>query len=323
MEQLKSILAVIERHDRAPDVLARAIILARHFGARVELFMCDADSAEMPRHAQDALGPEEARRERLGAAMRFLESLRQSVMTDDIPIALDAACESPLYEGIVRKVLRSTPDIVVKGVSDNSSNPYSALDSNDLQLVRTCPAPLLLVQGSQWDAWPRLAALVDISEVETAGLARTVFQTASFIARGSAGELDIVYGEGAARTDNVAANVDARKELRALAEEFGIAEERQHFVKGEPGEVLQQFTLGRTCDVLILSAWTYCRALTALVGTKGARLLSTVDCDYLLVKPDRYAGAHAPARGGHDAVRFGSSGAVSSGANATAARCGE
>ena len=47
-------------------------------------------------------------------ARRYLSDLRAQGGADDPEITIDAQCESALYESVVRKVLRSGHDMVIK-----------------------------------------------------------------------------------------------------------------------------------------------------------------------------------------------------------------
>jgi len=286
---VRSILVVIDRQGRAHDVLARAVMLARHFDARLELFLCDAEPAYALRHLYDARGAEQAQGACLADARRYLESLAGAFVAQDVPLSIDAACESPLYEGIVRKVLRSSPDLVMKcvggaGASEPGPPKRARLEANDWQLVRACPVPLLLVRGSPWQARPRIAAAVDVSGRESLELTRSILRAAQCIARGCAGDLDILYGEREPEMPPKAQRV-----LTGLARDFGVSDERVHVVHGEPLETLPRLAAEGAYDVLALGALSHRRALAAMVGTLTGRLLDTVDCDFLLVKSGAFS----------------------------------
>ena len=288
---MKSILVVVERRDRAHDTLARAVMLARHLGARLELFLCDAEPAYVLRHLYDARGAEEARQSCLASARHYLESLCHSVVAEDVRISIDVACESPLYKGILHKVLQMCPDLVIKGAGGGSANGdrparSRALDVNDWQLVRTCPVPLLLVRGAPWGPRPQIGAAVDVSEEETPGLVRAILQMAGCIARSCNGDLDVLYGSGPTGAEGTKEQAGARRALQALADEFGVAGDRIHVVPGDPGEALPRFASEREYDLLALGALTHRSTLAALEGALTGRLLDTLDCDFLLVKPD-------------------------------------
>ena len=159
MKTVNSILVVVDRSPAAADATAKAVLLARQLGARVELFMCDAERAYALSQAYIPTGVEEARQACIADTHRYLEALRQSAAAADVSISIDAGCHSPLYESIVRKVLRERPDLVIKNVAGTSCR----LDTTDWQLMRTCPATLLLTRGRPWQSPPRFAAAVDAS----------------------------------------------------------------------------------------------------------------------------------------------------------------
>src|SRR6185312_16556674 len=94
---------------------------------------------------------------------RYLDRLRDVAVGAGVPITVDAACESPLYAAIVHKVLRSASDLVIKSAVSADPRRRFALDANDWQLMRACPATLLLSRGKSWQACPRFIAAVDVS----------------------------------------------------------------------------------------------------------------------------------------------------------------
>lgn len=286
MEKLTSILVVIERGAAPHHALRKACVLARHFGARLELFLCDAEHAYTLRHSYDRDGVAEARNACIGDGRLFLDALRKSLGAADIDIQLDAACESPLHEGIVHKVLRSRPDMVVK-----SLGPF--LTAADWHLIRTCPVPLMLARGNTWQPQPKFAAAVDVSGEETPGLARTILHVAGYLSLGCAGVLEMFHGA------RLQAPETARAALRELAFEFRLAPERVHLLEGEPAKILPHFAAERQYDVVVMGALTHRPALTALVGTLTGTLVDSLACDIVFIKPATFAcplAAAPPAR---------------------------
>jgi universal stress protein E len=294
MDKLDKILVVVDPLDATQQVLAKSIVLARHFGARLELFLCDSEHAYALEHAYDSTGVERARQTCLANARRFLEAVRGSVAASDVEIQVDVACESPLYTGVVRKVLRSSPDLVVKCVGREQHGRLT-LDANEWQLARACPAPLMFTRGRPWHAQPRFAAAVDVSEEETEGLASTVLSMAEFLARGCQAKLDALYSE---RPDTDAARHAARmRVLSALAAQHQIAGSRVHVLTGEPETKLPGFLASGAYDVLVIGALTRRPALTSLVGTLTGRLIDELACDFVLVRPESSPRAWAAAHG--------------------------
>ena len=123
MNKLTRILAVLDGTDADALIMAKSVALAHQHGAALELFLCDAQRAYALVRSYDQSGVEQARDKCARDWRRYLECLRDVAVGADVPICVDAVCESPLYEGIVRKVVRSQCDLVIKNAV--SAHPIS------------------------------------------------------------------------------------------------------------------------------------------------------------------------------------------------------
>jgi hypothetical protein len=72
VDKLNSILAVIDSADESLHVVLTAMVLARHFGARLELLLCNSESAFALRHAAGCAGD-------AAAVLRFARSVRPQI----------------------------------------------------------------------------------------------------------------------------------------------------------------------------------------------------------------------------------------------------
>jgi universal stress protein E len=298
MDKLTSILVVTNRSNADGTLLAKAVLLARRVGARIHLFHCDAELAHVLRHSYDTQETEKAWQASVCDHRCYLEALRASMHAPDLDISLDAACDSPLYEGIIKKVLTLRPDLVMKNPSGTHPLRRFALDSNDWQLMRACPVTLMLVRGKIWADPPRFAALVDMSVQETPHLAEAIVHTSEYFALGCQGELDVVYSE---RDEGGPESTERAAALDRLVREYRIGAQHIHVLSGDPDVALPDFA-GKQCyDALVLGALTHRKGIAALVGTLTSRLVDAIDCDFILVKgatrdrPDTDAGDLAPA----------------------------
>lgn len=281
MDKLTSILVVTSRSNADGALFAKAVLLARRVGARIHLFHCDAGLAHVLRHSYDTEDAEKAWRASVSEHRGYLEALRASMQAPELDISIDAACESPLYEGIVRKVLAIRPDLVMKSASGTHPLRRFALDSNDWQLMRACPVTLMLVRGKTWAEPPRFAALVDVSVQETPHLAQTIVHASEYFALGCQGELDLVYSE---RDEGEPERTERAAALGRLAREYRIGTEHVHVLNGDPDVMLPDFAAKQCYDALVLGALTHRKGIAALVGTLTGRLVDVLDCDFILVK---------------------------------------
>jgi hypothetical protein len=183
MRDLRSILVVVDRSPRDAVVIDKALALARLFSAHLELFLCDAEHEYALRHSYDSTLTETSRAQCLADAGNYLSSLRLQLLNEigaqESPaITCDTACVSPLYEGILQKIAKCAPDLVMKSPAGDHPHERLMLSDNDWQLARTCPVPLMLVNRQPWSDPPRLAVAVDVSASETPGLARAIVHMA-------------------------------------------------------------------------------------------------------------------------------------------------
>lgn len=283
MKSVKSILVVVERSPAAQDAVAKAVLLARQCKARVELFMCDAERGYALAQAYVPQGVEEARQACIVDAHQYLEALKRSAAAPDVNIATDAGCESPLYESIVRKALRERPDLVIKNVTGTPCR----LDATDWQLMRTCPATLMLTRGRRWQSRPRLAAAIDASEAESAGLARDILQAAELLTGCLGGGLDVLYAEPIEMGDDE--RESGNRALHELVSKFPEISAEVHILAGTPEVSLPGFAKRHSYDAMLLGALTHRPGVTAQVGTLTSRLVDALECDFILVKPNTYS----------------------------------
>lgn len=286
MKSISSILVVIDRGPAAADAVAKAVHLAESFGAKIELFMCEGEKAYALSQAYVPTGVDEARRSCIESAHHYLENLRRSLGSKRVPITIDAQCESPLYESIVRKVMREKPDLVIKCGSAVSGRAKAGFDATDWQLMRTCPAALMLTRGRPWASPPRFAAAVDVSGSESAGFAQHIAQDARLLADGSGGSLEILYAESPDLGDEE--REAGSKTLEALAVSVTGSATGSRTLAGNPEVSLPVFARRHDYDAVVLGALTHRQGVTAQVGTLTSRLVDALECDFILVKPHAY-----------------------------------
>ena len=297
MKDLTSILVVLDRSPRDTPLVTKALLLARELNARIELFSCDAEHEYALQHAADQHGPGTARQNSVADLYDYLRRLSHLVTAQNVAVTIEVVCERPLHEGIVHKVFKSCPDLVMKAAGGEPSAGRPTLDANDWQLVRTCPVPLLLGRGGAWSSRPRFAAAVDVSEAETPGLLERILRSAAYLSAGCRGELDLVFGE-CSGADAPSGKSHAAK-LRNLAKELHLGDDRVWTLTGDPAATLPAFAAKQHSDVLVLGALTHQTHPTTLVGTLTRKLMDTLDCDFLLLRPGRF---EFPVRGQNDAV---------------------
>lgn len=281
MEKINSILVIVERSNSDLSLLKKAIGLARQFGAWIELFTCDAVQSVDFKRAYDTAGVE---KEWLACIMKggdYLETLREAAGAPDVRILVDATADPRLIEAIARKVDACQADLVMKSAGRAHPTRRFTLDPTDWELMRACPATLMLVRGKEWQTKTRFAAMVDMSEEEMAEAA-LIAQTADYVTRHCGGLLDIVYsdpnGSGPGHERRVAALIGL---ARKYANEMG----RVQVLSGDPDDTLPAFASQRGYDMIVLGAMSHRKSLITLVGRMTGRFAEALHCDFLFVRP--------------------------------------
>jgi universal stress protein E len=284
MKSLTTILAVLDRSSADRVLVKKAANLARLLGAHLELFLCDAEHAYALKRDYQPDNGMSAKRQYTEEAITYLNELAEAASLEDVEVSVCASCESPLYEGIVHKVMQSRPDLVMKHAGGGGAPSHVAFDANDWQLMRKCPVTLLITRGRAWQSHPHFAAAVDISSREIDGLASSILDTSAMLSAAHGGHTEILCSLPA---DAAADLKDTRTAaLRKLAQQSHIDSRDVRLLDGEPEYTLPVALTEGHYDVLTLGALTHRPGVTALVGTLTSRLIEAVDCDFVLVKPE-------------------------------------
>ncbi len=154
MEPLKSILVDIDASVPAQPALQRAIPLARASGARLTI----TDVLTLPPHARRYL-PDDIKHDLVSRRRQQLARVAHAVP--------DVETEAKLLVGrpgtvLIREVLRSNHDLLLRShardVTAAAPKPFGAVD---MELLRKCPCPVLLVRHGGKEHRPRIVGAVN------------------------------------------------------------------------------------------------------------------------------------------------------------------
>jgi universal stress protein E len=283
MKRPTYILAVLDGGPMDSSLVAKATVLAVKFDARLELFLCDAEHAYALKKEYEPSHNDEFRRTCMSQAIEYLAHVRSAAQLSDARVSVSAACESPLYEGVVHKVLQSRPDLVIKAASALRLPTRAVFDPNDWLLMRKCPATLMMTRGRAWRTLPAFAVAVDVSNEETVGLTGSILETAESLRAAHGGGLDVLYVE---RGDIDQDALEMRETaLQKLVQACNVRGDEVYVLAGEPEQALPTFVAERDYDALVMGALTHRPGAVALVGSLTSKLVDSVDCDFVLVKP--------------------------------------
>ena len=257
MEKLTRILAVVDKVEDGAVLLEKAVALARRFGAHVELLLHES------LHAQ------------------AFATLCSTLHYDEVTLASVHRGAEPLHEMILRRVISTRPDLIMKAPAGTHPLKRWALDENDFRLANESPVPVLLVRHRAWAKPIRFAAAVDVTDDASAETARSVLHAAGFMALGCRGQIDVLYSEREHADEGVRTARVVR--LAQLVREFHVGCERIQVFQGPPAETLPPIAAARHYDVVVLGAHSHQPPFKTLFGTMTSKMVEATDGDVVLV----------------------------------------
>jgi nucleotide-binding universal stress UspA family protein len=258
MDKITSILAIIENSASGAVVLDKAVALARAFGARVDMLLADS-----------RLTQEFAAR-------------CASLVYDEVTLCSLYRSAEPLHAVLLRRIFERQPDLVIKAPAGAHPLRAWSLHANDRELAAQCPVPVMLAGMNPWEVPMRIAAAVDVSDHETATVARGILQLAGFLTLGCHGTLDILYSEREERDETL--RMERAVKVAQLVREFHVGSERLQMFDGAPEQRLPPLIAARQYDVLVIGALTHREGASLAVDTLSGKLADATPGDVVLVK---------------------------------------
>ena len=293
MDAFTSILVDVDASAPVHPALTRAARLARGSGATLTvvdvLMVPPAGRQELPGNVE----------ERLFARRRQqLETLARCVT--DVPATPRLLTGRPAT-ALIDEVARGGHDLVVRAhirdAAGPSSGPFGAVD---MELLRKCPCPVLLVGPWQTSGPARVVGAVNASahdpaEQELNG--RIVEFTRRMATLEDAIPLllyawtpfaeRVVRGHATGDAfDRYVETVRARsaRDLAQLAQQAGGGIEAV-LRRGEPEDVLPEFVVAEGIDLLVMGTVARTGLLGLLFGNTAERILRRLPCSVLALKP--------------------------------------
>lgn len=301
----KHILVIVDPTAKDQPALERAAWLAKSSGASLELFVCDYDQYLAGERFFDAKSLEKARKSLIANHVKRLKKLAGKISERGLAVTVDAVWDRPLHEGIVRKVLRSKPGLVVKDTHYHSAIRRSVFSNTDWDLIRDCPSPLLLVKPHDMGKDVSVIAAVDPlhERDKPAELDHRILDTGLELCEKVGGKLDVFHAFDpspayAVSADSMAFPISApmtemmqalkhshEQAMATLVENYDFDAASVHILEGDIGELLIGMTEKLGTDIVVMGAVARGALKRLVLGSTAEQLLDRIPCDLLIVKP--------------------------------------
>ncbi len=284
-----------------PDhVLDRAGRLARGLSAELELFHC-VYSGE---HGRTAFG--EARssiiRERVEEKRRDLERVADRLRDQSLEVSSRVHWDFPIYEAIIREVLRHGPDLLVVPATHIGRAGPRTLSYMEARLIEACPCPLLLLKTDEVFSRGPVVAAVDplhahekpaelddaiVAAAKTLSYALSpapvhLYHAVAPLRSGPNGHATGATSDAERDKSNWAAR---DQEVRRLAHRHELSDHLAYVELGEVESALPAYVREMQASAVVMGAVSRSYPERALFGYTAERVLDAHDCDVLIVKP--------------------------------------
>lgn len=300
--KLRRILAYIDGRGRtASATLVQASALAQVCGARLKVI----DVVREPPARLARLGGRSYRKLLVDGRREQLEALCADLQARGIAHTIEVRSGVPFVE-IIRSVLAERADLLVKATERRGTS--GIFGSTDMNLLRKCPSPVLLLKGGG-GRLRRLLAAVDPDPEDAvrdslnprimafAGLMRELTDASLDVAHAWQLVGEDLLGGGSVRLSDDEYRRLLRRERQARLEALeqmlapyglSVRSPHVHLLKGHPERVLPEVARKLAADLLIMGTVGRVGLAGVFMGNTAEAILSRVDCSVLALKPEGF-----------------------------------
>ena len=312
MKRFSNILLIVDEHTDYSAALRRGAALARNNRARLTVCaIVDTPPTEV-RMGVITITPREVLDVVASDKQAWLENAVNSTATDGVPIDTKVLIGKPFIE-IIRQVLRSDHDLIIKCADADSSLREKLFSSTDKHLMRKCPCPVWIVKPSEPHKYLRILAAVDqvTEEPEKDALNRQILEMSTSMALSEYCEAHIVhawevFGEAVLRShkwgfsesefETMLAEEAAgrRRWLEDLVKDYGVSTDHNnadaldiqlHVVKGPAEAVVAELARELAVDLVVMGTVARTGIDGFFMGNTAEAILGQLDCSVLTIKP--------------------------------------
>lgn len=294
MLDLKKVLVVVDPDSEHQPALDKVSVLSKLVdGLNVELIACDYTQYLVEGYYFDAVDLPSLREEYLQERRDALEAMAGPLRDQDVTVATEAFWAHPGYETIVREAVRFEADLVVQHTRRHAALSRMFLSNDDWQLVRCCPAPLLLVKEKPWKARPAILAAVDPkhSRHKPIGLDHKILRISTDLAELTGGDVYAMHSYSQiplSGTYPKQAQEEHQKAFDELMADFDVPGERQYLMDEAPEFSLRELERDLQADLIVMGAISRSLLSDVFIGNTTERVLDYLEGDVVVVKPDDF-----------------------------------
>jgi universal stress protein E len=295
------LLVVLQDDENDQPALSRAVQLSQVSGASIVVLL-------VVYHLSYDLGSM--------LSMSDRESMRSIMVTNkkewleqllikydcDIPIEAVVQWHSHTYEAVIEYAKTNTCDLIIKAARKNDSLTSLIVTPTDWHLIRKSPLPVLLVKEHDWPEGGRILACLNVapdSPIYQDLNARLLFQS-QVLAKLLNAHIHLVNGYPGTPVniaielpdfDVHAYNESIRQQhnqrVLGYASQFNIPDQHCHVIEGLAEDVIASCSRQIDAGLVVIGTTGRTGLSAALMGNTAEHVIDNLNCDLLVVKPDK------------------------------------
>jgi universal stress protein E len=301
MQPIRRILvAVKDPQGESSPAITKAGQLAQALGASIELFHAIVTPLYFDAYTNGSVFDMERE-----IQLRCLSQLRASAKKlgrRGITVSVSANWDFPGYEAIIRRASQMRADLIVADVHAGPHIAAGMLHLTDWELLRLSVKPVLLVKTKAPYREPVVLAAVDPTHTRAkpAALDNEILSAAESITKSLHGTLHAVHAympappsiwptstTGVQSLQRLMAQTtrDARKMLDGALASSVVSRGRRHLIDQHPINAIDQTARRIRASIVVMGAVSRSGLKGVFIGNTAERVLHSLTCDVLVVKP--------------------------------------
>jgi len=312
MKTIRRVLLAIRNPEaRQQHGLAKAIQIARAFDARLELFhtLNDPLFVEFARLEDNSV---DQLRERVEGEAR-IPLVRMCAKAREHGVQADYSVEwdYPPHQAIVRRATAVGADLIIAECHKGARTRPWLIHLTDWELLRSSPLPVLLLKNGKPYHRPLTLAAVDpaLAHLKPRRLDARIVESARQFSDALRGSLHLMHANYPSIMGVPEANTAADRKWTSLSYEelkqqerdafetfraqMQVMRTRAHLVPGNPAMEIPRVASELGAQIVVMGALSRSGLMRVLIGNTAERVLNTLPCDVLVVKPEGFAPAFA------------------------------
>lgn len=299
MFDINHILVVVDQHSPEQPALNRALWLANALSADLTIVSNTFDAYGDSASTLDKVTQEALKAAVLSHTQLWLEGLLETITYDQIKISSRVIWCKHAHEAVLTLVHQGNFDLVIKATKRHTLMDRFFLHT-DWNLLRHCPAPVLLVKSSEPWQRNRILASIDATSPDEGHqlINDNILSYAEHLADHFDTDLHLAnayptIAVAFAMIPEVSAPDDIQQYItrqhddaaEQWARKFNVNNDHIHIGEGETEQVIVNISKEIKADLVVVGTIGRSGISGVLIGNTAERLVDDLDCDVLVIKP--------------------------------------